>query len=419
MTASAIQRRGRSQSVQEQVRPSTWPGSSLRSIELFTGAGGLALGTHFAGFRHQGLLEWNTNACNTLRANSEFGEVPGIETWRDHVIEGDARLVDYKSLGPVDLVAGGPPCQPFSIGGKHRGYGDTRDMIPQFVRAVQSLQPRAFILENVKGLLRANFRTYFSYVILQLSHPTITLRGNESWEEHLQRLEDMHTSGRDTDLHYNVVFRLLNSANYGVPQTRERVFVVGFRSDTGIEWHFPEPTHSRESLLFDQWFSGSYWERHQVKRPDASTMPVDNRQFASLNRLFMSTWPWLTVRDAISDLPEPTTDDDVVRGISSHRLRTGARSYVGHTGSAIDWPSKTLKAGDHGVPGGENMITFPDGSLRYLTVREAARVQTFPDKWRFEGAWTEAMRQLGNAVPVTLANVVANGVARALEPTQW
>ena len=87
---------------------------------------------------------------------------------------------------------------------------------------------------------------------------------------------------------------------------------------------------------------------------------------------------------------------------------------MGHTGSPIDWPSKTLKAGVHGVPGGENMIAFHDGSVRYLTVREAARVQTFPDLWRFEGAWSEAMRQLGNAVPVQLASVVARSVADRL-----
>ncbi len=87
---------------------------------------------------------------------------------------------------------------------------------------------------------------------------------------------------------------------------------------------------------------------------------------------------------------------------------------MGHTGSPLDWPAKTLKAGDHGVPGGENMIAFPDGSVRYFTVREAARIQTFPDAWQFQGAWSEAMRQLGNAVPVTLARVVAEGMAASL-----
>ena len=90
------------------------------------------------------------------------------------------------------------------------------------------------------------------------------------------------------------------------------------------------------------------------------------------------------------------------------------RAYPGHTGSELDKPSKTIKAGVHGVPGGENMIRYPDGSLRYMTVREAARVQTFPDGYEFCGAWSEGMRQIGNAVPVELARVVAASVACAL-----
>ena len=95
----------------------------------------------------------------------------------------------------------------------------------------------------------------------------------------------------------------------------------------------------------------------------------------------------------------------------------GARSYAGHTGSPLDEPAKTLKAGDHGVPGGENMLARVDGSVRYFTVREAARLQTFPDSYTFCGAWTEAMRQLGNAVPVRLAEVVASSVAETLQAT--
>jgi DNA (cytosine-5)-methyltransferase 1 len=102
----------------------------------------------------------------------------------------------------------------------------------------------------------------------------------------------------------------------------------------------------------------------------------------------------------------------------NHRLQLGARPYKGHTGSPIDFPSKTLKAGDHGVPGGENAIRFPDGTMRYLTVREAARVQTFPDQWELRGVWSEAMRQLGNAVPVQLAAVVAKSVAARLSASE-
>jgi DNA (cytosine-5)-methyltransferase 1 len=121
------------------------------------------------------------------------------------------------------------------------------------------------------------------------------------------------------------------------------------------------------------------------------------------------------VRDAIGDLPDPRRFQD--SNIPNHVLNPGARSYVGHTGSPLDEPAKTLKAGVHGVPGGENMLARPDGSVRYFTVREAARLQTFPDDFVFRGSWSENMRQLGNAVPVTLAETIARSVARTLEAT--
>ncbi|MGM0485902.1 MAG: DNA cytosine methyltransferase, partial [Planctomycetota bacterium] len=98
----------------------------------------------------------------------------------------------------------------------------------------------------------------------------------------------------------------------------------------------------------------------------------------------------------------------------NHCLNPGARVYKGHTGSALDDPAKVLKAGDHGVPGGENMLAYTNANVRYFTVREAARLQTFPDRYVFQGAWTEAMRQLGNAVPVALAKAVAESIRNHL-----
>jgi len=98
-----------------------------------------------------------------------------------------------------------------------------------------------------------------------------------------------------------------------------------------------------------------------------------------------------------------------------HYYRGGAKSYVGHTGSSIDQPSKALKAGDHGVPGGENMIRFNDGSIRYFTILEAKRIQTFPDDYPILGSWTEAMRQLGNAVPVRLGHTIAKELIATLK----
>jgi DNA (cytosine-5)-methyltransferase 1 len=119
------------------------------------------------------------------------------------------------------------------------------------------------------------------------------------------------------------------------------------------------------------------------------------------------------VRDALQGLPDPEQAPDAKL---QHVFIPGARSYPGHTGSPLDEPAKTLKAGDHGVPGGENMIVKEDGAVRYLTLREAARIQTFPEKFRFPGSWTESMRQLGNAVPVRLGEVVAKSVAKVILP---
>lgn len=381
--------------------------SQLRSVELFSGAGGLAIATHQAGFRHETVVEWNRDACATLRENSTSCPLLGGTQW--NVVEGDVRNFDAQQFEGIDLIAGGPPCQPFSIGGKHQGKDDDRNMIPEFIRFVRGARPRAFIMENVKGLTRQAFRSYFAHTVLQLTYPDLLRRPGEKWTSHLSRLEAAHTQGGTNGLTYNVIYRVLNAADYGVPQTRERVFMVGFRSDQNISWHFPEPTHSKEALLSAQWESGEYWRKHGIKAPASDRNSQSGKR--STRSLFQLA-PWRTVRDVIGDLPPPQEQEHPT--ISNHRLQLGARSYPGHTGSAIDWPSKTLKAGDHGVPGGENMILFNDGSVRYFTVREAARIQTFPDSWRFKGAWTEAMRQLGNAVPVELARLVARSVAQAL-----
>jgi DNA (cytosine-5)-methyltransferase 1 len=206
----------------------------------------------------------------------------------------------------------------------------------------------------------------------------------------------------------------VNAANYGVPQKRERVIIVGFRSDLGLEWSFPEATHTLDSLLVDQWVTGDYWERHRIakrKRPVLQLRlggRVERLKYE--NELFGSE-PWRTVRDAISDLPDP---EKAPSRIANHQHNPGARSYVGHSGSPLDEPAKTLKAGDHGVPGGENTLLTPDGQVRYFTVRESARLQTFPDDYVLHGAWSEAMRQLGNAVPVLLGEVIARGIRHKL-----
>ncbi|WP_280486516.1 DNA cytosine methyltransferase [Nocardia farcinica] len=376
----------------------------MRSVELFAGGGGLALGAHLAGFSTEVVAEWDRWACDTLRENRDSGHplVRGID-----VREGDVRKIDWSAIPEgVDLVAGGPPCQPFSAGGKARAADDARDMFPATAEVIRQLRPRAFIVENVRGLTRPAFSDYYSYIQLRLAHPELVSREGESWGEHLARLQAEHTSVR-SDIQYNVIPTLVNAADYGVPQQRWRVFFVGFRSDVDAEWSFPEPTHSAAALRAAQ-ADGSYWERHKVPKKHRVTSLVGQ------GVLFDSPLkPWRTVRDALEDLPKPTTRGS--KKFLNHVLQPGARSYPGHTGSYIDQPSKALKAGVHGVPGGENMLRDVDGSVRYFTVREAARLQTFPDRYRLHGPWGEAMRQLGNAVPVLLAETVALSVREHLE----
>ena len=363
------------------------------------------------------LVEFNEDACKTINESvkRKFGAFDDAE-----VICGDVRGVGFaKHLGQIDVVAGGPPCQPFSLGGKHGAHNDTRDMFPQAVRVVRETLPKAFIFENVKGLLRPSFSSYFKYVIQHMNNPFCVRKKNETWEQHSARLEkESRKSKLDPSKTYQVVYNLFNSAEYGVPQFRHRVFIVGFRRDLAREWSPPKPSHSYESLLKSKWATGSYWDEHHVPLKSRPEAPVGLKLLINEWKSQMSLFPELkrmqTVRDAIGDLPNPETDESSSRKILNHEFRAGARTYPGHTGSLLDEPAKALKAGDHGVPGGENMVVFPDNSLRYFTVRESARIQTFPDNYFITGSWTEAMRQIGNAVPVKLAEVVGTSVREQL-----
>ena len=390
----------------------------MKSVELFAGAGGLAMGASLAGFESQAIIEWDRWACDTMRENRDR-QFPLVKDWPLH--ESDVRTFDLSSLPEdIDLIAGGPPCQPFSIGGKHRGSEDERDMFSAMVDIVEQLRPRALIVENVRGLTRPKFSNYFAYVLLRFEFPEIRMREGEKWTDHLARLERQKTSGGRSGLTYDIVHRVLNAADFGVPQRRERVFIVGFREDVGVKWSFADApeTYSLDALLSDQWVTGRYWERHRI--PDGYRRPVPrhlSRRIQRLRRMSLTRTidrqPWRTVRDALVDLPDPK-NGFLTAPFFNHRYQAGARVYKGHIGSPLDLPAKTLKAGDHGVPGGENMMVMDSGKVRYFTVREAARLQTFPDGYVFHGSWTETMRQLGNAVPVVLAHRIAASVAEKL-----
>ena len=376
----------------------------MNSLELFSGVGGLAKGLELAGFKHAALVENNKYAYASLCENFD----------REKVFFGDVRGFDLGTLTNIDLVAGGPPCQPFSLGGKHQADRDNRDMFPAAIHTIEKLQPKAFIFENVKGLLRKTFTDYFDYILLRLTYPSFNNQLTSDWQQHLDALRSVSNSSY-SGTKYNVEFKSIDAANYGVPQKRERVIIIGIRSDLECDWSFPPETHSADRLFWDMYVTGEYWERHKIYKSERPLLdkPTESIRFKLIDKYGMfepAMMPWQTVRDAIDNLPNPQIDC----GIKDHIFHDGARIYPGHTGSILDAPAKTIKAGDHGVPGGENMIRFSDGSVRYLTVLEAKRLQTFPDDFVIKGVWGEALRQIGNAVPILLAKTMGHELMKIL-----
>jgi DNA (cytosine-5)-methyltransferase 1 len=378
----------------------------MRSVELFAGCGGLALGVARAGFAHDVVVEYDNDSVTTLEENKRR-KVAHVRDWT--IEHWDARDLDYGELSSADLLSGGPPCQPFSIGGKHLGPRDERNMWPEAVRALREIKPKAFIFENVRGIFRPDFERYLHYITLQLTYPSMRPRADETWKQHLSRLH-AYAEGRRGE--YRVVAQAINAADYGAPQKRHRAIFIGVMSSFGDGWDFPAPTHSQEALAWVKHVNGAYWKRHDARRVAA---PASPSEALALRRVIDEgkkprLLPWVTVRDAIGDLPAPTRRED----IDGHWQHPGARAYPNHTGSCYDEPAKALKAGDHGVPGGENMLTNRAGGVRYFTVREMARLQGFPDNFHIHGSWKAATRQLGNAVPTMVGEHMAKSVLSIL-----
>ncbi|WP_306307396.1 DNA cytosine methyltransferase [Nocardia takedensis] len=413
--------------------------SQRTSVELFAGGGGLAMAVERAGFRPLLFNEFAKRACETLATNVatpvEEGALPAIPVVgeRPPLVVGDVRKVDFEYLRDmVDVLAGGPPCQPFSLGGVAKGDEDDRNGFPHMFRAIREMRPKAVICENVRGLLRPSFMPYFDYIKRELSLPFEERAEGSRWQDHDEILRHMNESAYiAADERYEVAHFPVNAADYGVPQIRNRVILIAFRRDVGVDMRrfeeLVQPTHSAESLYQDM-TSGVYWERHPkvskaVRNRVMARIPTspDMMLTDSGERLA----PWRTLRDALRgvdgqkplpDIPPDKLDrkEHLLGGFTDHIGWPDARVYAGHTPNELDRPAKTVKAGVHGVPGGESVMLLDDGTHRYMSVRETARVMTFPDDWRLAGPRGEKMRQLGNAVPVLLGKVFAEGVATVL-----
>lgn len=339
------------------------PVRQFNSVELFAGGGGLALGMSLAGFHHVLLNEFETAACKTLKTNRP--------EW--NVIEGDVRHIDFTPLrGKVDFLSGGFPCQAFSYAGKGAGFNDTRGtLFFELARAVKEIQPKVFMGENVKGLIsHENGRTF----------ETI--------------------KNAIAELGYTLVEpRVLRAIMYQVPQKRERLILIAIRNDIAkrVEFHWPTPYHEvltlrdalYQSVIFD------------------SDVPVsEGAQYPEKKKRVLAMVPqggdW-------RNLPE-----DVAKDYMGGSWLLGG----GKTGMArrlsLDEPSLTLTCS----PCQKQTERCHPLETRPLSIREYARIQTFPDSWNFQGSMSDKYKQIGNAVPVNLAWAVGRSLIRLFNDIQ-
>lgn len=303
---------------------------------LFAGAGGLDLGFENAGFDVVWANDIDSDAVATYRNNIS-----------DHIILGDVAAIKADEIPDCDVLIGGFPCQGFSLANKKRSVNDERNSLyTEYVRVLKAKKPKVFLAENVKGILSLDQGEVLKCII-----------------------SDFEEAG------YRVQYRLLNAADYGVPQNRLRVIIVGVREDIGKVFAYPEPTHSKAG---------------------EKGLP-----------------PWLTMKEALSNIPDPDSSraDSVPNNIYSH-YKIKPRNFTGHRVSDPDKPSPTILARGNGG-GGVCAIPHYNGKRR-LSVRESASIQTFPLEFEFIGKMNSCYRQIGNAVPVLFATRLAEQVMKVL-----
>lgn len=337
----------------------TKPSRPYTSVELFAGAGGLALGMEMAGFQHVLLNEFDHEACETLRVNR-----PG---W--NVVEEDIHTVDFTGLkGKVDFLSGGFPCQAFSFAGKRRGFEETRGtLFFELARAVKEIQPKVFLCENVKGLRE-------------------------------------HDNGRTLETITNVIEelgyslippRVLKAVMFKVPQKRERLFLVAVRKDLAGKVSFDWPAPYRRVMTFrDAFFAG---DLYPVDVPES-----EGQQYPEKKKNVMDLVP---MGGDWRDLPEEVAKEYMKGSYNLGGGKTGMARRL-----SLDEPSLTLTC----APAQKQTERCHPTQTRPLTVREYARIQTFPDDWNFSGNMSSKYKQIGNAVPVNLAYAMGRAVIRLM-----
>lgn len=300
----------------------------MKVVSLFSGAGGLDLGFKMAGHEIVWGNDLYEDAVKTYKNN--IG---------NHIVCEDIANIDIKDIPECDIVIGGFPCQGFSVANMKRHVGDERNTLyKQMLRVIKAKKPKFFLAENVKGLTSLAKGEIFKMI-----------------------LNDF------TELGYKVSSKILNAADYGVPQTRQRVIIIGVRDDIDFEYNFPTPKYNKDG------------EQGLPK--------------------------WVSVGDALSNIPDPDLPNNLLNHeYSKYKLKFNG--YLGHRALDPEKPAPTVTArGDN--KGGVVILPHPNG-LRRMSCRELATVQSFPLDYEFSGNRSSVYRQIGNAVPPLLGYAVAN-----------
>ncbi|GAA9038694.1 DNA cytosine methyltransferase [Helicobacter pylori] len=329
----------------------------MTSIELFAGAGGLALGLEFAGFNHIGLVKIDKFACSTLKKNRPLWNV--LEKDITTLTEQDLKTAFNVEYGDLDLLSGGCPCQSFSYAGKKLGLEDTRGtMFYYYAKFLKTLKPKMFLFENVRGLISHNKGKTFKIIC-----------------------ETLENCG------YSLHYKVLNALNYGVAQKRERLFIIGIRKDLNYFFNFPKPLKNKKVLkdiLLDV-----------PKSLGAEYSPKKKEIF----NLVPAGGYWRDI--------DPQIAKEYMK--SSWGNNKGGRTGILRRLS-LDEPSLTILT----TPQMKQTDRCHPLEVRPFNIRESARIQSFPDEWEFVGSVAQQYKQIGNAVPPLLAEAVGKEIVKTL-----